>query len=70
MGTKSKDIKVNDRVRRAKAGGILGVVKEIRLEIQPNSGEPRDRTKMVNVLWDNGTLSYFDPDSLELVEVE
>lgn len=68
MATKGKELKVNDRVKKANVDSILGVVKEIRQETQVHSLETRERAKMVNVLWDNGTRSYLDPDALEVVE--
>ena len=65
----SKKFKVNDRVRRSNGQGCSGVVKDIRSEVT-SAGHREDKEKnvMINVQWDNGTLSYFSPMSLELAK--
>lgn len=60
--------KVNDRVRRANGQGCNGTVRELRTDVTASSADQRDRSVMVNVLWDNGTQSSMAPDSL--VEAE
>ena len=77
-----KKLKVGDRVRRLPAPGISdqsaelnagsqGVVKTVKEETASSatvsSPEARDRALMYQVQWDNGTLSYFGPDRLEVV---
>lgn len=66
----AKKLKVNDRVKRANAPGCLGTVKDIRQEITQTgaSQENKEKALMINVLWDNGTLSCFAPESLEVVK--
>lgn len=59
--------KVNDRVKRKNNLGCLGVVKEVREEIVGSAGDTREKALIVKVLWDNGTVSYFDPESIENV---
>ena len=56
-----------DRVRRSDATGPSGTVTKVRIErtrasIKEDGKEPPGVT--VTVLWDNGTLSHFVPDSL------
>jgi len=70
MSNATEKIKVNDRVKRAKIPGCHGVVKELRTEVTASSVEARERSLMVSVLWDNGTLSYMTPDALEVVKGE
>jgi len=61
-----KDLKVNSRVKKKNVLGCLGVVKEMREEIVSSSGDTREKALIVKVSWDNGTESFFDPESLEL----
>ena len=65
-----RKFKVDDRVKRAKIPGCRGVVKELRTEITASTEEAREKSLMVSVLWDNGTLSYLTPDALEVVDAE
>ena len=67
--TSQKKFKPNDRVRRTSGKGSLGYVKDVRSEIT-SAGHSDDKEKnlMINVQWDNGTLSYFSPGALELVK--
>jgi hypothetical protein len=64
----SRVIKVNDRVKRITGLGCSGLVKEIRTEATVARVEPSEKANMVNVLWDNGTLSYLSPEALEIDE--
>ena len=64
-----KKMKVNDRVRRVNDDGCQGAIKDIRAESVSVSGtEEKDKPLMVNVLWDNGTLSVLAPEALEVVK--
>ncbi|MCB0318631.1 MAG: hypothetical protein KDD56_07725 [Bdellovibrionales bacterium] len=65
---KTSEINVNDRVRRTSGPSCLGVVKEIREEVTSTSGDTSEKGRMINVLWDNGTQSYFSPDAIEVVK--
>lgn len=63
--------KVGDRVKRRELEGPLGTVRKVRTEtvrdsIKQDGQEPPGVT--VSVLWDNGTLSHFVPEGLELVD--
>ena len=65
----TKKFKVNDRVRKVSGTGCLGVVKDVRLEISATTSDTqRDKTAMINVLWDSGTLSYHGASTLEAVK--
>jgi len=46
--------------------GCAGTVKNIREETTLAAQESRSKSRMFLVQWDNGTLSYHGPDSLEL----
>jgi hypothetical protein len=48
------------------AHGCTGTVKALREETTLAAAESRAKSVMVLVQWDNGTLSYHGPDSLEL----
>ncbi len=48
--------------------GCAGVVKALRHETSNSTAEARTRSVMIQVLWDNGTLSYHGPEALEHVE--
>ncbi len=45
--------------------GCTGTVKALREETTLTSRESRERSIMVQVQWDNGTLSYLGPEGLE-----
>lgn len=47
------------------ARGCCGVVRSLRHETTTSSAEAKNRSAMVQVLWDNGTLSYHGPEALE-----
>lgn len=46
--------------------GCLGTVKALREETTLTAHESRAKSLMVHVLWDNGTLSYHGPESVEV----
>jgi hypothetical protein len=48
------------------ARGCVGTVKALREETTLAAAESRAKSIMVLVQWDNGTLSYHGPESLEL----
>jgi hypothetical protein len=63
--------KANDRVRRISKIGCSGTVKELRVEttvsqVDTSTDAERAKAVMVNVCWDNGTISYLAPEALEL----
>ena len=64
---KTTEIKVDDKVRRIEGAGNIGLVIALREEVTSTSGEVGEKGLMINVLWDNGTQSYFSPEALELV---
>jgi hypothetical protein len=45
--------------------GPLGTVQDLREETTLTNRESRERSLMLHVLWDNGTLSYHGPEALE-----
>lgn len=60
--------KINDRVKRKDSRSCAGIVQEVRKELAATSAVNNEMASwMVRVLWDNGTSSYFDPGSLELL---
>ena len=59
-------IKVGDRVRQIQKEGLQGIVKGLHTETTAKA-EHKDRDLMVEVLWDNGTLSYLTPEQLQVV---
>ena len=65
-----RKFKVNDRVKRAGVSGCYGTVKAVRAETinVTSHADEKDKNLMVNVQWDNGTLSYFSPSALEPVK--
>jgi hypothetical protein len=61
--------KAGDRVTRAGIAGPQGTVQNVRIEsvretIKQDGDEPRGIS--ITVLWDNGTLSHFVPEGLEM----
>lgn len=46
--------------------GCAGTIKALREETTNSNAEARERSIMVQVLWDNGTLSCHGPAGLEL----
>ena len=61
-------VKVDDRVRRIGKPGPIGTVKALREEVVGSSGEADKKEVLVKIQWDNGTLSYFAPESIEPAE--
>ncbi len=47
------------------ATGCIGIIQALREETTNTNRESRERSIMVHVLWDNGTLSYHGPEALE-----
>ena len=66
----TKKLKVNDRVKRVSVPGCTGIIKDIREETMVSAAnvDNKDRSQMVAVQWDNGTVSMFAPESLEVVK--
>jgi hypothetical protein len=48
------------------ARGCIGTVKSLREETTLAAAESKAKSLMVLVQWDNGTLSYHGPESLEI----
>lgn len=65
--TKKKVIKEADVVRRIQGTPIRGVVTSIRNDSGGGASSRGERGVMIGVKWDNGSFSYFVPDSLEVV---
>ena len=63
----TKNININDRVRRIANSGAVGTVKEVRTEVTASSQEVKDKGRMYYILWDNGTLSCLSAEGLEVV---
>lgn len=59
--------KKNERVKRKSGKGCQGTVQDVRTEITASTGDTSEKGWLVNVLWDNGTDSYFAPQGLERV---
>jgi hypothetical protein len=66
--TTKKAFKEKDRVRRSWGEGCLGTVQQVREEVTSTSGDVREKGLLISVLWDNGTLSYFSPEGLDIIE--
>lgn len=64
----SKKLKIGDRVKRTQLSGCLGTVKDVRSEVTAVTQEAKERGLLIQVHWDNGTMSYFGPDGLEVVK--
>ena len=60
----TKAFKVDDRVKRASGTGCAGVIKDVREETMATKVETPQKSMLVNVLWDNGTLSYVSPEAI------
>ena len=58
-------IKKDQRVKRKSGTGCLGTVQSVRSETTASTGDLTSKGLLVQVQWDNGTLSYFTPDALE-----
>jgi hypothetical protein len=63
------DFEANGKVRTTTTSsrGCIGTVKALREETTGGSmsSEARERSIMVQVLWDNGTVSFLGPEGLE-----
>ncbi len=57
-------VKVGDRVVLIQKEGIQGSVKGIHFETTAKADQ-RDKSLMIEVIWDNGTLSYVTPEQLK-----
>jgi hypothetical protein len=55
-----------DQITTYSTRGCMGTVKALRQETTLAQKESRERSLMVHVQWDNGTLSYLGPEGLEL----
>jgi hypothetical protein len=55
-----------DQITTYQARGCIGTVKTLREETTLAHKESRERSLMVHVMWDNGTLSYLGPEGLEM----
>ena len=60
----AKKLKVGDRVIKKDESGVRGVIKNMRPEVGNTKGSKEEKNMIVNVQWDNGTLSYCSPDAL------
>lgn len=58
-------IKKDQRVKRKNIPGCSGTVQVVRTETTASTADISSRGLLVQVLWDNGTLSYFTPEALE-----
>lgn len=67
MAADKNEIKLatNDRVKRTSGEGCHGIVKEVRAET--TAAASKEKPLLVLVQWDNGTASYFAPESLTKV---
>ena len=59
-------IKIGDRVKQSQREGLQGVVKGVHSETTAKADQ-KDKALMIEVLWDNGTLSYLTPEQLQVV---
>jgi hypothetical protein len=64
----AEKLKVNDRVKRLSGEGCIGVVKEIRAETTSIGDSKKEKPVLISVLWDNGTISYFSPEGLQVAK--
>ena len=60
-------VKIGDRVVMVQKEGLQGSVKGVHFETTAKMDQ-RDRAMMVEIMWDNGTLSYVTPEQLKVVE--
>lgn len=59
---------VDQRVKRTEGGRSHGSVVQIREEVNTSALESaRERNYLVQVRWDNGTLSFVSPESIETI---
>lgn len=67
MSEKKVIFQVNDKVVKSKDSGLRGIVKEIRTETTSKQDSRDSNNIMIQVLWDNGTLSYMSPESINKI---
>jgi hypothetical protein len=71
MNEQSKEavtpLEKGSRVKRKTGNGSLGTVREIRTEVTASGADLFEKGLMVVVDWDNGTQSYFTPNSLDVL---
>ena len=60
-------LKIGSRVTCIDREGLRGIVKDIRSEVTAKT-EQKEKGLLVSVLWDTGTLSYFSPERLKVVD--
>ena len=65
-GTSFSDGETEVETTTYSARGCVGTVKALREETTLAAAESRAKSLMVLVQWDNGTLSYHGPESLEV----
>ena len=56
--------KKGDRVQKIVEPGLTGTIEEVRQEATSTLDKQDEKAFLVRVAWDNGTVSYFDPESL------
>ena len=66
MAEKTAQLQISDRVQKIKEPGIQGIVKDIRTETTSKQ-DSKEKNLMIQVMWDNGTVSYFSPENLRKV---
>jgi hypothetical protein len=59
---------VDARVKRSDGSSIRGTVVSVRFDTTGGNAEKSDRGVIVGVNWDNGPLSYFTPEGLQVIE--
>lgn len=64
----SGGVKEGARVLRKSRPGARGLVVAIREETRPSKLEGAPKSLIVQVHWDNGTLSYVDFEAIALVD--
>ena len=57
------DFKENDRVIRKNSKNCVGTVTKLRREL--GTSNKKSDNMLIEIQWDNGTRSYFSPDSIE-----
>lgn len=65
---KKPNLQVEDRVRRLDGSSCPGTIKTLREEVVGSAGEAGQTDYLVQVQWDNGTLSYIAPESLTVIK--
>lgn len=57
----------NTRVKRKSGSSCLGTIIAIREEIDTSNQKNMNLPVMLKIKWDNGKVSYFDPESVAIV---